>query len=276
MIRVGATFRAGLIPYLWEAGDTVELLEHSLDTFVSAGAEGMRAARTCAAMGACTLHSTDLTLGSPDARSRPEHLAEIRQVLAAMACDEVSDHFAYTRVDGRRLHDFAPLWRVEEQVDLLCDNVDYVQHELDARLVLENVACLFDPGGDLTPSQLANEVSRRTGCRLLLDISNVLINEVNGFTVAADEFAELELDRVVGVHLAGGELVEGIMWDAHSSPVPASDIEWLERLLPQMPNCTSVVIERDERLADGAELLEDLRQVRAVVDRVQATAAVTA
>ena len=79
----------------------------------------------------------------------------------------------------------------------------------------------------------------------------MLINEVNGFCVAADEFAELELDRVVGVHLAGGELVEGIMWDAHSSPVPATDIEWLERLLPDMPNCTSVIIERDEQPAAG-------------------------
>ena len=268
MIRVGCTFRAGLIPYLWEAGDSVDILEHSLDPFVNAGADGLRAAATCAQMGPFTLHSIDLTLGSPDARSRPQHLVEIRQVLEAMEATELSDHFAYSRVEGRRLHDFAPLWRVQEQVDLLCENVEFVQEKLDVRLVLENVACLFDPGGDRTSSQLANEVARRTGCGLLLDISNVLINEINGFCVAAEEFAELDLDRVEGVHLAGGELVDGIMWDAHSSPVPVSDIEWLERLLPAMPNCTSVIIERDERLQEGRELIEDLQAVRGAVDRV--------
>ena len=268
MIRVGCTFRAGLIPYMWEAGDQIDVLEHSLDPFVNAGTDGLRAAATCAEMGAFTLHSIDLTLGSPDARSRPQHLVEIREVLQAMEADELSDHLAYSRVEGRRLHDFAPLWRVEEQVDLLCGNIDFVQEQLGVRLVLENVACLFDPGGDLTASELANEVSRRTGCGLLLDISNVLINEINGFCVAADEFAELELDRVVGVHLAGGELVDGIMWDAHSSPVPTSDVEWLGRLLPDMANCTSVIIERDERLQEGSELLDDLAAVRAVVDGV--------
>lgn len=267
MIKVGCTFRAGLIPYLWEAGDGIDVLEHSLDPFVNAGADGLRAAATCAATGDFTLHSIDLTLGSPDARARPQHLVEIREVLSIMGATELSDHFAFTRVEGRRLHDFAPLWRVEEQVDLLCGNVAFVQEQLGVHLLMENVAFLFDPGGDLTPSEVANEVSRRTGCGLLLDISNVLINEVNGFCVAADEFAALDLDRVEGVHLAGGELLEGIMWDAHSRPVPTTDIEWLERLLPAMPNCRSVIIERDENLQQGHELVEDLRKVRAAVQR---------
>ncbi len=96
----------------------------------------------------------------------------------------------------------------------------------------------------------------------------MLINEINGFCVAADEFAELELDRVVGVHLAGGELVDGIMWDAHSSPVPTSMGVARAGSCRTCRNCTSVIIERDERLQDGAELLEDLAAVRAVVDQV--------
>jgi uncharacterized protein (UPF0276 family) len=269
MIRVGTSFRAGLIPWLWDAGDLVQILEHSLDAFVVAGSDdGLRSARTCAEMGEFTLHSIGLTLGSPDARARPQHLVEIRAVLDAMGTDELSDHLAYSRLDGRRLQDFAPLWRVEEQLDLLCGNVDFVQDKLGARLVLENVACLFDPGGDMSTSEFANEVSRRTGARLLLDISNVLINEANGFCVAADEFAQLDLDAVAGVHLAGGEMSDGLMFDAHSSPVPLSDIDWLARLLPDMPNCTSVIIERDENLQQGYELVEDLRRVSAVVERV--------
>ncbi len=90
-----------------------------------------------------------------------------------MGATELSDHLAYSRVEGRRLHDFAPLWRVEEQVDLLCGNIDFVQDQLGVRLVLENVACLFDPGGDVTASQLANEVIPRTGRTLLLDTQRV-------------------------------------------------------------------------------------------------------
>ena len=267
MIRVGCVFRAGLIPVLWEHAELIDTLEHSLDAFVSAGEDGLRAAATCAAMGDFSLHSIDLTLGSPAARSRPKHLEEIRRVIDVMGATSVSDHLAYSRVDDRRLHDFAPLWRVEEQLDLFVANVEWVQERLGVPLAVENVASLFDPGGDMTGAEFANEVCRRTGSAMLLDISNLLINEANGLSDAEAEFSALDLDNVVQVHLAGGELVEGLIWDAHNAPVPLGDLEWLARLLPRMPNCTSVVIERDERLQQGDELVADLRAVRDVVAR---------
>jgi hypothetical protein len=185
-----------------------------------------------------------------------------------MGATEFSDHLAFSRVGDVRMHDFAPLWRVEEQLDLFAGNVAWVQDKLGVRLSVENVATLFDLGGELRPAEFANEVSRRTGCGLLLDISNVLINEANGFCDAAAEFEELNLGAVTQVHLAGGELVDGRVWDAHSHPVPTADLAWLERLLPRMTNCTSVIVERDERLQQGQELVQDLQAVRQVVARV--------
>jgi len=276
VIRVGCTFRAGLIPHLWAHPDLVDVFEYTLDSFVAAGDDGRRAAATCAGSGPLRLHSIDLSLGSPAARARPRHLEEIREIMRITCVDEISDHLAYSRVGDRRLHDFAPLWRVEEQVDLLAENVEWVQERIGGRLVLENVASLYDPGGELTGAEVANEVVRRTGCGLLLDISNVLINEINGFCDANVELATLDLGAVVEVHLAGGELVDGLMWDAHSSPVPRSDIEWLAALLPSMPACQAVIVERDERLQNGAELIDDLRAVRAVVDDVNAARTVGA
>jgi uncharacterized protein (UPF0276 family) len=62
------------------------------------------------------------------------------------------------------------------------------------------------------------------------------------------------------------------MWDAHSHPVPTTDIEWLERLLPGMVNCSSIIIERDERLQQGDELVRDIKAVVQVVERVAAEA----
>jgi uncharacterized protein (UPF0276 family) len=276
MIRVGCVFRAGLIPWMWEYGELIDTYEHALDAFVSAGDDGVRAAATCAEMGDYSLHCIDLSLGSPAARTRPKQFDEIKQIIEVMGASTISDHLAYNRVDDRRLHDFAPLWRVEEQLDLFADNVAWAQERLGVRLLVENVASLFDPGGEMGEAEFANEVHRRTGCGLLLDISNMLINEVNGFCDAAAEFDALDLEAVEQVHLAGGELVEGLMWDAHSSPLPANDVEWLERLLPRMPNCTSVIIERDERLQQGDELVEDLRAVRAAVARAQAAVALPA
>lgn len=270
MISVGCTFRAGLIPWLWEHGQSVDVFEHSLDAFVGGGADGLRSAATCAEMKEFTLHAIGLSLGSVGIRERSLFLEEISAVLKVMGVTEVSDHLAFARVDDVRMHDFAPLWRVEEQLDLFAENVAWVQDRLGVRLSVENVATLFDLGGDMTAAAFANEVVRRTGCGLLLDISNVLINEANGFCDAAAEFGELDLGAVTQVHLAGGETVDGLVWDAHSHPVPSADVEWLERLLPRLTGCASIIIERDERLQQGQELIDDLEAVRGVVDRVHA------
>jgi uncharacterized protein (UPF0276 family) len=269
-ISIGCTFRAGLMPWLWDHGQSVDVFEHSLDAFVGAGADGLRSAATCAGMKEFTLHAIGLSLGSNGIKERSLFLDEISDVLKVMGATEFSDHLAFSNVDGVRMHDFAPLWRVEEQLDLFADNVAFVQDRLGVRMSVENVATLFDLGGELRPAEFANEVSRRTGCGLLLDISNVLINEANGFCDAEAEFNELDLHEVTQVHLAGGELVDGRMWDAHSHPVPAADLIWLERLLPRLTGCTSIIIERDERLHQGQELIEDLDAVRRVVERAVA------
>jgi uncharacterized protein len=267
MIAVGCTFRAGLVPFLWDRPQSVDVFEHSMDAFVGAGADGLRSAATCAEMKDFSLHAIGMSLGSEGIRQREQFLSEIKAVLDVMKATELSDHLAFSHVDGVRMHDFAPLWRVEEQLELFVENVSFVQDRLGVRLSVENVASLFDLGGDIRPAEFANEVARRTGCGLLLDISNVLINEANGFGDAATEFEELNLDQVTQIHLAGGELVDGLMWDAHSSPVPNEDLLWLERLLPRLTNCSSIIIERDERLQQGHELVDDLEAVRQVVDR---------
>ncbi|HLN17469.1 MAG TPA: DUF692 family protein [Acidimicrobiales bacterium] len=268
MIRVGCAFRAGLMPWLWQHPESYDVFEHSLDAFVGAGSDGLRAAATCAGMGEYTLHCIGLSLGSESITERGQFLDEISAVLKIMEATEFSDHLSFCRVDDIRMHDFAALWRVEEQLDLFVRNVDFVQHRLGVQLSVENVATLFDLPGEIRPAEFANEVSRRTGCALLLDISNVLINESNGFGDAAAEFDELDLGAVTQVHLAGGEMVDGRTWDAHSHPVPSADLVWLERLLPRLTNCTSIIVERDERLQDGQELIDDLMSVREVVERV--------
>jgi uncharacterized protein (UPF0276 family) len=267
MIGVGCTFRAGLVPFLWDRPQSVDVFEHSMDAFVGAGADGLRSAATCAEMKDFSLHAIGMSLGSEGIRQREQFLSEIKAVLDVMKATELSDHLAFSHVDGVRMHDFAPLWRVEEQLELFVENVNFVQDRLGVRLSVENVASLFDLGGDIRPAEFANEVARRTGCGLLLDISNVLINEANGYGGTATEFEELHLDEVTQIHLAGGELVDGLMWDAHSNPVPNEDLLWLERLLPRLTNCSSIIIERDERLQQGHELVDDLETVRQVVDR---------
>ena len=271
-VLVGCGYRPPLLRHLWRSLSAVEVWEHTVDNYLD-DERGVAALGRFAGVGPVVLHSVDLSVGSPAARARPERIRSLRAVVEAAGVDELSDHMAFSRVDDRSLHDFVPLWRVEEQLELVVANVDWLQHELGVRLGLENVSALFDPGGEIGWAEFANEVVARTGCSLLLDISNLLLDEANGLREAAAELGALDLHAVTGVHLAGGVHAGGIFWDAHEAAVPAADLEWLERLLPCMPNCRTVIVERDGRLDDGDELLADLHAVRGVRDALVAESA---
>ena len=112
MIKVGCAFRAGLMLSLWQHQEAYDVFEHSLDAFVGAGDDGLRAVgRTCAEMSEFTLHAIGLSLGSESITERAQFLAEISAVLKVMEATEFSDHVSFCRVDDVRMHDFAPVWR---------------------------------------------------------------------------------------------------------------------------------------------------------------------
>jgi uncharacterized protein (UPF0276 family) len=149
--------------------------------------------------------------------------------------------------------------------------VDYLQQTLGVQLALENIALTFDPGGEIGTMAFIREVSRRTGCGVHLDITNMTINAVNGFCDDDEELAALDPSTVLSVHLAGGARDDGMMRDCHSFPVSDADLARLRELLPEMPNCRTVVVERDGRLSEVEEVTGDLARSRAAVSDVERT-----
>lgn len=242
----------------------VEVWEHTVDDYLGDG-PSLRALAALADSGPVVLHSLGLSVGSAEATADAQILDALRAVVRAAHATELSDHLAFTRAGGRSLGHFAPIWRVPEALELTAANVDRIQHELGVRLVLENVAPEFDPGGELGTAQFLGELVARTGCGVLLDITNLTLSEANGFCDADAELAALDLDAVCGVHLAGGVEQDGRFLDAHAFPVAEADLERLRRLLPALPHCTSVVIERDDRREALTEITADLRRLRAVL-----------
>ena len=212
------------------------------------------------------LHSVDLSIGSSEAITNRQRLSQMRDILTALNVQELSDHLAFTRVPGKALGHFVPLWRVEEGLELTSSVIsEIIQDALGARLVLENIASLFDPGGEMTVAEFLNELVRRTGCGVLLDITNLTLSEKNGFCDASAELERLDLESVTGVHVAGGSAVDGIHYDAHAFPVADGDLQWLQRLRHRIGNCRTAIIERDGRRDAIAEIRLDLQRLRSAV-----------
>ncbi len=177
-----------------------------------------------------SLHGVALSLGSatgPD----PDHLARVKAVVDRYQPDLVSEHLAWSGVDGLYLNDLLPLPLTEDTLSVVADNVDRVQTALGRTILVENPSTYLAYRDDaLEEADFLAALAACSGCGLLLDVNNVHVSAVNRGTSAT-----AYLERLAGsgapvgeMHLAGHaeRVVDGvtILLDDHGSPV--RDVVW--------------------------------------------------
>ena len=179
-----------------------------------------------------------------------------------------SEHIAFTRADGVEIGHLAPLPFTREAVDVVCRNVDAARRIFpDVPLVLENITYTMTwPGAEMTEAQFLTEILERTGCGLLLDVTNLYTNAVNHGYEAARFLDGIPLDRVVQCHFAGGVWEDGMLIDSHSAPTPDAVWELLDEVVARTA-VKGLILERDEHLPPFAEAAAEMRRAREIMRR---------
>ncbi|WP_406724861.1 DUF692 domain-containing protein [Streptomyces sp. GD-15H] len=218
-------------------------------------------------------HGVALGLGGaerPDA-GRLEALAER---VTALGAPLVTEHIAFVRAGGPlsvspRLEagHLLPVPRTRDVLDVLCENVRITQDALPVPLAVENIAALFSwPGEEMTEGQFLYELADRTGVRLLVDVANLHTNHVNRGEDPARALAELPLEAVAYVHVAGGVERDGVWHDSHAHPVPRPVLDILTDLASRV-SPPGVLLERDENFPGPGELERELASIREAVEK---------
>jgi hypothetical protein len=156
--------------------------------------------------------------------------------------------------------------RTRDALDVLCENVRVAQEALPVPLAVENIAALLSwPGEEMTEGQFLYELADRTGVRLLIDVANLHTNHVNQGEDPARALAELPLEALAYVHVAGGFERDGVWHDSHAHPVPRPVLDILTDLASRV-SPPGVLLERDENFPEPAELESELGAVREAVE----------
>jgi uncharacterized protein (UPF0276 family) len=175
-----------------------------------------------------------------------EHLAGWQQ---RYAFPWQSDHLSFAEVssaDGGARHAgvAVPLPYDWDVLDMVVERVDRFQQSVSVPFLLENsVYFVTFRDQDMTEPRFLNEVTRRTGCGVLLDVHNLYANSRNhGFDPIAF-LDELDLDTVVETHIAGGTEYAGMYTDSHSGPCPQPVWDLLAHIVPRASNLRAVTFE---------------------------------
>ncbi len=215
------------------------------------------------------IHGVSMSIGSAGGLDR-DYLAKLSQLEQRIEPLWVSDHLCWTRNSAHNSHDLLPLPLTREALDVVCENIGQAQDHLGRPMLFENPSSyLTFPEDEMSEWEFLTEMTRRTGCFLLLDVNNIYVSSRNhGFS--ADEYlAGLPLDRVRQIHLAGHDPAtpeRDIIIDTHDREVTNEVWELYRKAMAALPVPVATMIERDDKIPPLPELLAELDHARAIAD----------
>jgi uncharacterized protein len=194
------------------------------ENYMGAGGPPHRRLEAIRALYPLSLHGVGLSIGSPKPLDR-EHIGRLAALAKRYEPGLFSEHLAWSSHNESYLGDLLPLPYTPETLARVCEHVGQVQEAMGRQMLLENPSTyvLFQES-TICETDFIREIATRTGCGLLLDISNVLVCATNHGFDARDYLDAFPLALVGEIHLAGFAEAEDdaghpLLIDAHDSPV---------------------------------------------------------
>ncbi len=210
-----------------------------------------------------SLHGVGLGIGSASDEHFAAHVQQIRALAERVEPALISEHLCWAAVPGRHLNDLLPLPLTREALTLVCARVDQAQDVL-GRISLENVSTSLRFAADaMAEAEFLDEVARRTGCGVLLDVNNLYVNECNHGEDAGAAMAAIDTTVVSEIHLAGHLVTDDAVIDHHGAPV--AEVVWdLYRTCLARFGAVPTLIEWDTDIPELAVLVAEAERARAV------------
>ncbi len=212
-----------------EARPPLGFLEVHSENFFADGGAALAVLREAREHYEVSLHGVGLALGSA-AGLDPWHLDRLARLAEQVQPRWISDHASFARAPlhagGPVVHanDLLPVAFTQASLDVMAANVAQVQDRLKRQILVENLSAYLGwADAEMDEAAFFNALLRRTGCGLLLDVNNLVVNALNAGVepvAAACAFVDAIDAQAVGeIHLAGYHDDGEIVIDDHGSRV---------------------------------------------------------
>lgn len=263
VLGVGMGYRDVYAKEVFTYAEEIDFLEITADHFLDAPKPRRAFLDRLRDQFALIPHGLSLSLGSAEGLNRP-YLKRLASLVHAVRPPWWSEHICFTQSGGVEIGHLAPLPFSRAGVDTLCENIRVAMDAIETPLILENITYPFTmPGSDCDEVEFLNELLERTGCGLLLDVTNLFINSQTHGYPAAEFIRRLAPERIAQLHFVGGEMIGGRWVDNHAQATNPEIWELMDTVL-QHGNVKGAILERDTNFPPFAEVRDELRQAREI------------
>lgn len=247
----------------------VDWVEAVTENFMAPGGRPAAVLEKVRAEVPVALHGVSLAIGSVD--PIPErYLAELAALVERVEPALVSDHLCWGTHRGQYVHDLLPLPYTEESLAHVTSRVQQVQERLGRQLLLENPSSYVGfKDSTLREWEFLAELSRRSGCGVLLDVNNVHVSARNLGFDPVEYLRGIPVDRVGYFHLAGHSDKGRYLLDSHDQAVPSAVWDLYREALRRFGRVPSLV-EWDDAIPPLDEVVVESRRAAAIEAEVLA------
>ena len=262
----GVGLRSQHYPVVTETWPQMDWFEAISENYMDTGGRPLHILEKVRQHYPIALHGTALSIGSIDPLNQ-NYLERLKKLIERIGPFIVSDHLCWSGANGEALHDLLPLPFTEEAVQHVAGRVGQVQEYLGRPILLENVSTYVTYRHSTMPEwEFLSEISKRSGCGILLDLNNLYVNSVNHRFDPYEYLKNIPGERVGQFHLAGHTDMGSWLFDTHSAPV--IEAVWaLYREALRLFGPVSTLIEWDENIPPYEQLVEEVERARKIYQK---------
>jgi uncharacterized protein len=240
----------------------VDFWEIAPENWIGVGGAYGRKLRAMSERAELVCHGLSLSVGGP-APLDDAFLDRLKAFLDAHRVLYFTEHLSYCSDDGH-LYDLMPVPFTEDAARYVAARIRRVQDRLERRIGIENVSYYAAPGAELEEVEFLEIVLEEADCDLHLDINNVFVNSVNHGYDPHEFLSRVPPERVRYGHVAG-HYVEApdLRIDTHGTDVSGAVWELTTQAFERF-GVFPVAVERDFNIPPLPELLQEVRQLRAL------------
>jgi uncharacterized protein (UPF0276 family) len=171
----------------------------------------------------------------------------------------ISDHLGITRYKSYDTGLACPLLYNSQTLKIVEANIKTFQKIVDKPLLLENISSPFKGfNGEFSEPEFIAKLYSSTGVNILLDVTNLYINCKNHGFDYYEWLEKIPKSSVRQIHLAGGNEVEGRLWDSHCCTVAKDNWKVYNTALNLFDKIEFVIVERDNNYQYFYESISDV------------------
>lgn len=259
-LMIGVGYRKPLAHWIESRPSQVACLEITAEHFFDGGLDQVQ---HLAEHYALFVHGLGLSLGSPGPLD-PTTLARFARVVEAAKPLWISEHVAFTRTAEIDLGHLNPIASTRESLAVLADHARELAERCGRPLILENITSHLRLPGEMSEMEFLNRLCERSGCGLLLDVTNLYINSLNHAFDPLRWLHEIDPRHIVQLHIVGYAEGRDGFKDTHACPIQ-DDLLALATEVVRYASVKAVIVERDDNFPPQEAMVEELQKLEAAL-----------